>query len=784
MRSSKVSRVLAIGAASALAAGLGLSSGAAVADPPDGTPPGQAKKDDVRHVGPNYNNGKKKAFNEQATAKAVEQAKQQKAPKFANVGDTKLWLALDDINGIYAKDYTLRGVGKNIQVWVADDRAFPDGDCRNDLGLTEITDQQVKDFIHEFDRNIYPLESEAFSVPPNRNGSQASADEILGLPSDYWQVRKQRADDIVVLVDNVRDANYYEPLTPDGQTYIAGFHYSIFNEYHDRNIMTIDAYDWLHRTGENPPDDSQDPAYLACEQASGAPNPLLYEGVFAHEYQHLLEYYEDTDEASWVNEGLADWAQTLVGYVDPSVPVSDPAADSHLACFAGYLEQSFGGPENSLTRWEDQGGPETLCDYGATYSMMQYLFDHYGGQALMTALHREDANGLDGLENALATVGYGDVDVMQVLRDWAAMAALDEVLDGGATLTGGDAATYSSDTLGMSINWDNPEAYTEAYEGEGSGVVAEGYTEGAPTNGSDYVRLRDAAGTYLDAGQIESISFDGADEYAPFPVEWTVDETPPDSLPSPDSDDDCGAAADGTGDAALYSGCGHDLDRTIAQTVTVPTDDPTLTFDTLFDTEAAFDYGFVDVSTDGGETWTALPGDHTQPTSEDDALPNIPAGVPALQGDSGGWISTSYDLSDYAGQDVLLGFRYVTDPAFDDDGWWIDDVAVGGTVISDGSSLDGWQSYTQVNPSDVENWTVQLVAYDDAGTAAWVGQFPLGEGFSGTLSGAELDALIGTSAETVAAIVMAEDRSETVQQYASYELTVDGVLQPGGGTLN
>jgi hypothetical protein len=777
MRRSKVSRALALGAASALAAGLGLSGGAAVADPPGGTPPGQAKKgDDVRHVGPDYNHGKALKFSK-AESEKVAAAKKGHPVR---VGQVRSWPALDDTQGaIYLKGYKLRGIGEHIEVWVAQDRKFPKGDCRNDLGLTDITDEQIASFIEEFDTNIYPKESEAFSTPPPRDGSNALLPKNnQGVPRTQFE---GDGDNIVVLVDNVRDPNFYDPLTPDGQTYIAGFHYSIFNEYTDRNVMTIDAYDWLHRTGEAPPDDSQDPAYLACEQASGAPNPLLYEGVFAHEYQHLLEYYEDTDEANWVNEGLADWAQTLVGYVDTSVPVTEDGADGHLACFAGYMEQSFGGPENSLTRWEDQGGPETLCDYGATYSMMQYLFDHYGGQDLMTELHRNDANGLDGLQNALDAAGY-DVDAMQVVRDWAAMVALDEVLDGGATLTGGDAATYSSDTLGMSINWDNPEAYTEAYEGEGSGVTAEGYTEGAPTNGSDYVRLRDAAGNYLSAGQIESISFDGADEYASFPVEWTVDENPPDSLPA--GDQTCGTAAAGSGDAALYSGCGHDLDRTIARSVTVPSDDPTLTFDTLFDTEEAFDYGFVQISTDGGETWTSLANDQTGQTSGADALPNIPAGVPAFTGDSGGWVSTSFDLSEYAGQEVLLGFRYVADPAYDDDGWWIDDVALGGSVISDGSSLEGWQSYTQVNPPDVENWTVQLVAYDDAGTAAWIGQFPLGEGFTGTVSGAELDALIGTSAETVAAIVMAEDRSETVQQYAPYELTVEGVLQPGGGTLN
>ena len=68
-----------------------------------------------------------------------------------------------------------------------------------------------------------------------------------------------------------------------------------------------------------------DPDYVACSALSwaapfGDPRPLTYEGTFAHEYQHLLEYYESPGEANFVNEGLSDWAQTLVGYVDPSRP--------------------------------------------------------------------------------------------------------------------------------------------------------------------------------------------------------------------------------------------------------------------------------------------------------------------------------------------------------------------------------------------------------------------------------------------------------------------------------
>ena len=47
------------------------------------------------------------------------------------VGTVRQWLGLDDFNGrLYRKDYTLRGVGENIEVWVANDIAFPAGDCR------------------------------------------------------------------------------------------------------------------------------------------------------------------------------------------------------------------------------------------------------------------------------------------------------------------------------------------------------------------------------------------------------------------------------------------------------------------------------------------------------------------------------------------------------------------------------------------------------------------------------------------------------------------------------
>ena len=39
---------------------------------------------------------------------------------------------------------------------------------------------------------------------------------------------------------------------------------------------------------------------------------------------------------SWVNEGVSDYAQTITGYVDPSIPVTQIGFDSHIQGFLGF----------------------------------------------------------------------------------------------------------------------------------------------------------------------------------------------------------------------------------------------------------------------------------------------------------------------------------------------------------------------------------------------------------------------------------------------------------------
>jgi hypothetical protein len=752
--------VLGAATAAAVTAALIAPVNSAIAEPGTARPAGSSVTSpgsDHREVGADYNNGKALPARS-GLAKALDRGVQpgaKRAPHDPVVGDTRSWLALDDTTGsIGRKDYVLRGIGDHIQVWVAVDTKFPEGDCRNDLGMTDITDGQVASFITEFDDNIFPKESASFSVPPSLSGTNNLIPGPDG-SADYYEVSADQADDIVTLVDNVKDANFYDPSTPDGQTFIAGFFYSTFNQYLDRNIMTIDANDWLHRTGANPPDDSNDPAYVACAQSQGydrgygAPRPRDYEGTFAHEYQHLLESYVDADESSWVNEGLSDYAQSLVGYVDTTLPPTDPDADSHIGCFQGYLPESYGGAENSLTLWQDQGGPEVLCDYGAAYSFMMYLFSHYG-EDFMSALHTQQANGLAGLTKVLKQF-HATKTAQQTIHDWMTTMALDAAIDKSGTVKGGSKKDFTSSSLNSSINWANPQSYS---------------SPGAPPNGADYVRLG-KPGHWLTTKKIDRLRFTGATTLAPTPVEWTVDSTPPDATTE---DTTCGAVEDGTGAPALYSGCGENLDRSIVRPVTVPAAGGTLSFQALWDTEELWDYAFVQVSTNGGKTWKSLATEDTTSEHDPGAVSNVVAELPGLTGDSGEWKTETADLSAYAGKKVLLGFRYITDSGVNEGGFWVRDIDVAGTSLPSGS-LSGWKTITQVHPVQVPDWTVQLVGITD-GKVAWYHDLAIDKSFKGSISGKQLRKVIGPNATTVAALVTMDDPSETVTQYGKYSLTV------------
>ena len=653
------------------------------------------------------------------------------------VGTVRQWIALDDFNGIlYRKDYTLRGVGAHIEAWVANDLAFPAGDCRTQVATsTQITDAQVARLISEFDGNMYPKETATFSTPPDRDGTNA----LLGPDANgNGGVYTGGGEKTVALIDNVRDDNFYS--FPAAPTYIAGFFSSQFNELLDRNVMTVDAFDWLHRTTANPPDD---PTADLCTSRPARPN--LYEGTFAHEWQHLLHYYTDPFETTWVNEGLSDFAQTLTKYVDATATVFDRGADSHIYCFQGFgiVQTQFnpnprdcGGPENSLNLWGEGNPNAVLADYGNAYSMMLFLFDRYGTD-IISRLHNDgELQGLPSLEAALKAEHAGSM--YGVIHDFQSMVLLDKIVGDAkhSVVLGVPKSRVTTPSLRSTVNLANPNANDDP---------------GAAPNGADYVALQRADGKVLNGRDLRSLTFTGARQLPSLPLAWTIVSNDPDR----------------PGNPVLWSGNASNTDASAVASVTVPSADPTLRFLAKYGAELGFDYGYVQVSTDGGATYTTIPGNHTV---------DAPLG-PGLNGTTTGFEQESYDLSAYAGKSILVAIRYVSDGGVNEGGLLVDDVSVGAMQVSDGSSLAPFKSPTQIHPIDVHNWNVRLVGIDE-GKVPVVLQVTFDGKRSLSLNRAQL--ALASPFDKVVAIVAYDEPTEQVQQYAPYTLRVNGVLQPGG----
>jgi hypothetical protein len=108
----------------------------------------------------------------------------------------------------------------------------------------------------------------------------------------------------------------------------------------------------------------------------------------------------------------------------------------------------------------------------------------------------------------------------------------------------------------------------------------------------------------------------------------------------------------------------------------LPANPPALTFQGYINSESGWDGGVVEISTNNGTTWTDLGasivsggyngslGTSTNPLS----------GKLAFNGNSGGFVKTTINLSAYANQSVKFRFRFGSDASVAGTGWYIDDI--------------------------------------------------------------------------------------------------------------
>jgi len=112
------------------------------------------------------------------------------------------------------------------------------------------------------------------------------------------------------------------------------------------------------------------------------------------------------------------------------------------------------------------------------------------------------------------------------------------------------------------------------------------------------------------------------------------------------------------------------------------TDSSELSFNHYFDLEDRYDFGLVEISTDGGNTWIDLENHFTKngynnftqfghnafSSKSANILPN-----------EVGFIETKADLSDYAGEVAIVRFKLLTDINTANFGWIVDDIGISNT---------------------------------------------------------------------------------------------------------
>jgi len=111
------------------------------------------------------------------------------------------------------------------------------------------------------------------------------------------------------------------------------------------------------------------------------------DSTMAHEFQHMIHWYRDRNEQSWMNEGFSMLAELLNGF------------DIGGMDFTYAVE-----PDIPLTYWPS---PADSRHYGQAFLFLAYFLDRFGEEATR-ALVAATGNGLDSIDRVLVDLGASD----------------------------------------------------------------------------------------------------------------------------------------------------------------------------------------------------------------------------------------------------------------------------------------------------------------------------------------------------------------------------------------
>lgn len=357
----------------------------------------------------------------------------------------------------------------------------------------------------------------------------------------------------------------------------------------------------------NPYSNEKEMFYINLD--NNRPGTSFYDATLAHEFQHMIHWYNDLNEETWVNEGLSELAVQLNGMRRSGESVRP--------------DQVFAAnPDVQLTTWPDS--EESFAHYGNAFLFMNYFLGRFGEEATKD-LVAQPANGLDAFDVVLQDIGAG-LTADELFADWVVANWLDDPTAGDGRWHYPD---YDPDPMATA-----DEVFTLPAQGEGD----------VRQYAADYIRLPGRESLTIRFTGSTTTRLAATDAYSGYWAWWS-----------------------------------HRMDESDTR-LTLPVDlsgvnKATLRYRLWYDIEENWDYGYVEVSTDGGKTWRIL---ETARTTRENPQGN--AYGPGYTGKSGGnraeWVLEEVDLTPYAGQPVQIRFEYVTDAAVTMPGMFIDDVEI------------------------------------------------------------------------------------------------------------
>ena len=354
----------------------------------------------------------------------------------------------------------------------------------------------------------------------------------------------------------------------------------------------------------------------------------------------------------------------------------------------------------SLINWPTSsvGG---IANYGASSLFMHFFSEHYGGHDGLRILVAQPEDSIAGINAYLEDMGY-ESRFDDVFREWAAANFLD-----GEGILGYQDLEVSATARGRIRGFNESHSEVPQYSVE--------YTELLPTS------------------EPFSLSFEGSTTAPLLPV-------------------DVGASG------CWWGNAGDSIDATLARQVRLPTGSTaTLDYEVWFEIEEDWDYLYVEVSEDDGQTWRIM---ETPVTSPENPIGN--SFGPGYTGHSDGWVKESIGLSAHAGKDIQVRFQYVTDDAVNAIGACIRNLSIGAAGIE--ADDQNWESNGFIFTNNLvrQRFQVQLIT---SGNEPQVQQITLESDNSAEI-------VLEPPAEGQKLIVAVGALAEKTREPANYTLTV------------